>query len=195
VTLTATEAALLGLLRHGEMSGYDLRKLVERSVGYYWTPAKTQTYSALPRLVEAGLATRRTVRQTERPDKHLYSITDAGREAVSGWIVSAPLDAGLGRNVLLLKLGLADESHAGSLLLQVQARRDEIERLREELVELDAAGGERDPPFEHLTRRYGFFHVDTLGRWLDEVAEALERAATGRRSPREPAKRTSQAPT
>lgn len=177
MTLTATEAALLGLLRHGEMSGYDLRKLVERSVGYYWTPAKTQTYSALPRLVESGLATRRTVRQTERPDKHLYSITDAGCEAVSDWISGAPLDAGLGRNVLLLKLGLADESHAEALLKQVRARRAEIERLRQELVELDAAGGEADPPFEHLTRRYGFFHVDTLGRWLDEVAEALERAA------------------
>ena len=83
MTLTATEAALLGLLRHGEQSGYDLRKLVERSVGYYWTPAKTQIYSSLPRLVESGLATRRTVRQTDRPDKHLYAITDErprGRE-------------------------------------------------------------------------------------------------------------------
>jgi PadR family transcriptional regulator AphA len=178
MTLTATEAALLGLLRHGERSGYDLRKLVERSVGYYWTPAKTQIYSSLPRLVESGLATRRTVRQTERPDKHLYSITEAGREAVADWIVSAPLDAGLGRNVLLLKLGLADEGQAGPLLAQVQERRAEIEQLRRELVLLDAAGGDRDPPFEYLTRRYGFFHVDTLGRWLDEVAEALERAAS-----------------
>jgi PadR family transcriptional regulator, regulatory protein AphA len=177
MTLTATEAALLGLLRHGEMSGYDLRKLVERSVGYYWTPAKTQIYSSLPRLVEAGFATRRTVRQTERPDKHLYSITDAGRKAVVDWIVKAPLDAGLGRNVLLLKLGLADENQAAALATQVQERRAEIERLREELIELDAAGGDQDPPFEHLTRRYGFFHVDTLGRWLDEVAEALERSA------------------
>ena len=173
MTLTATEAALLGLLRHGEMSGYDLRKLVERSVGYYWTPAKTQIYSSLPRLVEAGLATMRTVRQTDRPDKHLYAITDAGREAVSEWVRSAPLDAGLGRNVLLLKLGLADESHAEPLREQVRARRAEAEQLRAELVELDAAGGEGDPPFEHLTRRWGFFYVDALGRWLDEVERGL----------------------
>ena len=117
------------------------------------------------------------MRQTERPDKHLYSITGAGQEAVADWIVTAPLDAGLGRNVLLLKLGLADESQAAALAAQVQERRTEIERLREELVVLDAAGGDEDPPFEHLTRRYGFFHVDTLGRWLDEVAESLERAA------------------
>jgi PadR family transcriptional regulator AphA len=177
MTLTATEAALLGLLRHGEMSGYDLRKLVERSVGYYWTPAKTQIYSSLPRLVESGLATKRTVRQTERPDKHLYAITEAGREAVSDWIHTAPLDAGLGRNVLLLKLALADESHIASLLEQVRARQLEAEQLRDELIALDGAGGEGDPPFEYLTRRYGFFHVDALNQWTAEVVEALERAA------------------
>jgi DNA-binding PadR family transcriptional regulator len=183
MSLTATEAALLGLLRHGEMSGYDLRKLVERSVGYYWTPAKTQIYSSLPRLVQVGLATKRTVRQTERPDKHLYAITDAGREAVSDWVRSAPLDAGLGRNVLLLKLGLADESHADALLEQVRARRAEAEQLRAELVELDAAGGDADPPFEYLTRRWGFCHVDTLGRWLEEVERGLTAGtlAAGRR--------------
>jgi PadR family transcriptional regulator, regulatory protein AphA len=173
MTLTATEAALLGLLRKGEMSGYDLRKLVERSVGYYWAPAKTQIYLSLPRLVESGLATRRTVRQTERPDKHLYAITDAGREAVSDWVRRAPLDAGLGRNVLLLKLAMADESHAGSLLEQVRERQAEAQRLREELVALEASGGEGDPPFEHLTRRYGFFHIDALLAWLDEVVERL----------------------
>lgn len=177
MTLTATEAGLLGLLRHGEQSGYDLRKLVERSVGYYWAPAKTQIYTALPRFVEAGLATRRTVRQHDRPDKHLYSITDAGRRAVSDWIRTAPLDAGQGRNVLLLKLSLADESHVPALLEQVRERQAETEQLRAELEALDAAGGEGDPPFEHLTRRYGFLYADANLRWIAEVAEQLERAA------------------
>ena len=177
MTLTATEAGLLGLLRHGEQSGYDLRKLVERSVGYYWAPAKTQIYPALPRFVEAGLATRRTVRQDDRPDKHLYSITDAGRRAVSDWIRTAPLDAGLGRNVLLLKLSLADASHVDALLDQVHERRAETEQLRAELETLEAAGGEGDPPFEHLTRRYGLLYADASLRWIGEVADRLERAA------------------
>jgi hypothetical protein len=55
----------------------------------------------------------------------------------------------------------------------VRARRAEAEQLRAELVELDAAGGEGDPPFEYLTRRWGFFYVDTLGRWLEEVEQGL----------------------
>lgn len=55
----------------------------------------------------------------------------------------------------------------------MRARRAEAEQLRAELVELDAAGGEGDPPFEYLTRCFGFFYVDTLGRWLDEVEQGL----------------------
>jgi PadR family transcriptional regulator, regulatory protein AphA len=182
MTLTATEAALLGLLRDRELSGYDLRKVVERSVGYYWTPAKTQIYSSLPRLVEAGLATSRTVRQSGRPDKNLYALTEAGRGAVDEWIRTGPLDAGLGRNVLLLKLALARSEHSQSLLEQARTRQAEIEHLRSELAELEAAGWDRDPPFEHLTRRYGFFYVDALRHWLVEVVDELERAAEGLRS-------------
>src|SRR6187200_2014064 len=77
--LTATEAAVLGLLADGEQSGYDLRRCAERSVGYFWAPARSQIYAVLPRLVEAGLARRRHVRQDTRPDKRLYRITAAGR--------------------------------------------------------------------------------------------------------------------
>ena len=62
-SLTTTEAVLLGLLAEGERSGYDLLKRVEASVAHIWSPAKSQLYAVLPRLVEGGLARRRTVRQ------------------------------------------------------------------------------------------------------------------------------------
>jgi hypothetical protein len=42
------------------------------------------------------------------------------------------------------------------------------------------------PRFEHLTRRWGFFYVDTLGRWLEEVERSLaaDTLAAGRRDVR-----------
>ena len=68
-TLTTTEAVALGVLAEGERSGYDLLKRVEASVGHIWSPAKSQLYAILPRLVDAGAARRRTVGQETRPDK------------------------------------------------------------------------------------------------------------------------------
>ncbi|MBA2383411.1 MAG: PadR family transcriptional regulator, partial [Actinobacteria bacterium] len=85
--LTATEAALLGLLAlRGGQSGYDLKKAVDASVGYFWKPAKTQIYAVLPRLVAAGLATRRAVAQHDRPDKSVHRPTAAGRAALTEWL-------------------------------------------------------------------------------------------------------------
>ena len=86
--LTPTEAAILGLLSMGEASGYDLLKAARRSVGYFWAPAKSQLYGVLPRLVEAGLASSRTVRQASKPDKQLYRITKAGSAALRDWVNS-----------------------------------------------------------------------------------------------------------
>ena len=65
--LTTTEAAVLGLLSHGPRSGYDLRKAVELSVGYFWGPAKSQIYAVLPRLVE-GRSTRASGRSPRTSD-------------------------------------------------------------------------------------------------------------------------------
>lgn len=181
--LTATEAALLGLLRKGPMSGYDLRKDVERSVGYFWAPAKTQIYATLPRLVEAGHATQEKIVQSARPDKTIYELTASGREALREWVEEAPLDAGHGRNLILLKLYLGEGADPDALLRQVGERRENAERLHAELEELDASGADGSP-FEAITRRWGLLYAEALLRWTEEAAASLTsaRAAGGRRS-------------
>ena len=180
--LTTTEAALLGLLRKGPRSGYDLRKDVERSVGYFWAPAKTQIYATLPKLVGAGYATQEKVVQSARPDKTIYELTESGREAVRDWVENAPLDAGHGRNLILLKLYLGDGADPDSLRRQLSERRGEAEHLLAELGELEAAGagGSR---FEAITRRWGLLYAEALLQWTAEAERALNEApAADRRS-------------
>ena len=181
--LTTTEAALLGLLRTRPMSGYDLRKDVERSVGYFWAPAKTQIYATLPKLVAAGYATQERVVQEIRPDKSIYAITDAGREALREWVEEAPLDAGQGRNLILMKLYFGEGADRDALVRQLRDRRADAEALLRELEELERAGAGASP-FQALTRRWGFLYAEALLRWTEEAEAALaripERLRTGR---------------
>jgi PadR family transcriptional regulator AphA len=172
--LTTTEAAILGLLRASPMSGYDLRKTAGRSVAYFWAPAKTQIYTTLPKLVEAGYATADKVAQDLRPDKVVYTLTDRGLEELRTWIAEAPLEAGHGRNVILLKLFIADADDAEVLLEQVADRHAEAQRLLAELEELEAAGSKDEQPFHGLTRRFGFLYADAVLRWTEEARRALE---------------------
>lgn len=181
--LTTTEAALLGLMRSRPMSGYDLRKDVERSVAYFWAPAKTQIYSTLPKLVEAGYATQERVLQDARPNKTIYAITGAGREALRKWVEDAPLEAGLGRNVIFLKVYFGEGADPEALRRQLAERRKDAERLLSELEELEDSGA-GGSPFQAITRRWGFLYAEALLRWTEEAADALTRAGAraGRRS-------------
>src|SRR5579864_1004168 len=87
--LTTTEAAVLALLLiEGEHSGYDLQKLVTKSIAHVWSPARSGLYAVLPRLEREGLVSSRRVSQKVRPDKQLYTITRAGRAAIHSWLMT-----------------------------------------------------------------------------------------------------------
>jgi PadR family transcriptional regulator AphA len=184
MSLTTTEAALLGLLRKRPMSGYDLRKEVEKSVAYFWAPAKTQIYATLPKLVQSGYASEEKVVQETRPDKRIYAITDEGREALREWIEDAPLDAGQGRNLILLKIYFGAGADVDALRRQLAERRADAQKLRRELEELDAIPGARKDPFQTLTRRWGFLYADALVRWTEEADRELGKVARRANAPR-----------
>lgn len=178
VTLTATEAAVLGLLTRAAMSGYDLRKRIDRSVGYFWAPAKTQIYAVLPRLVAAGLATKRDVAQSGRPDKQVYRITRAGRAALRAWLNLGPIEPVPDKNPMLLKLFFGDAADPDALAEQVRERRATGVQLLAALEEIEATKrqpGREDDFYPSLTRLWGRMYGEALVRWSDEVLARLER--------------------
>ena len=175
-TLTTTEVAILGVLTWGPLSGYDLKKTIDSGVGYVWGPAKSQIYAVLPRLVEAGLASSRKVRQSQRPDKTIYRITRAGGDALKSWIEDTPPPPDPDRNPLLLKLFFGDVSSPEVLREQVRGRRREAEQLRETLEDAarDVAPGDLYP---EITLGWGIEYANAVIRWARK-AEAQLRAAS-----------------
>jgi DNA-binding PadR family transcriptional regulator len=173
-TLTATEVAVLGLLTSGPMSGYDLKKRAEGSVGYFWDPAKSQIYAVLPRLVEAGFATSRKVTQEQRPDKQVYRITTRGRAALKEWIELTPPPPDPARNPLLLKVFFGHLADPEAVIEQVRARRREAEQLKAQLEQIDErSSGTGGDLYPSLTRRYGHHYADAIIRWAKDVEREL----------------------
>ena len=171
--LTTTEAAILGLLSHAPRSGYDLRKDVEASVGYFWGPAKSQIYAVLPRLVEDGYASVRKVAQAERADKSVYRITRAGRAALKSWIEETPAPPDPDRNPLLLKIFFGQAASPEVLVEHIRQRRLEAAALRSYLEEL-----EEDDFHARLTISWGLEYAGAVIRW----AKRAERELSGRRA-------------
>src|SRR5919205_4499272 len=94
---------LLGLLARKPLSGYDLAQQMKRRVGLMWSALPSQIYPELARLEKQGLVTHHVVEQPDyRPDKKVYEITEAGREALRHW-VSEPTVVTTLRDEFLLK--------------------------------------------------------------------------------------------
>jgi DNA-binding PadR family transcriptional regulator len=173
--ISATEAAVLGLLVAGERSGYDLQQLARGSVGYFWAPARSQIYAVLPRLVAACLAEPLDLVQGRGPAKRRYRITAAGRDAIERWLEDGPIGPEPDRNLLLLKVFFGELMRPDRLREQIRERRLEAEQLKAELAAIDEAAAERGSTnnFAALTRRYGLEWADAVIRWADFVERSL----------------------
>jgi DNA-binding PadR family transcriptional regulator len=174
-TLTTTEAAVLALLAiEGERSGYDLLKLVAKAIAYIWAPARSQLYTVLPRLARDGLAQQRRVVQTTRPDKLLYRISPAGRDALTRWLETPERGA---VDAFYLRLFVGRLMAPDALVAHVeQFRRDTEERLAE-LRRIEPTNTRTgNDVYHYFLLRFGIERAEHALAWsawvLDELAEA-----------------------
>ena len=179
---TRTELAVLGLLAwSGESSGYELHKLAGRSVGFIWAPARSQLYAVLKRLDAAGLVGGRRVVQADRPDKRIFSLTDAGMATLRDWLDRVEPIEPEDRDGLLLKLffGAFGDPEAGRS--QLLDYRERVERRLATYREIERTfdGGRGAPALQRLqSLRLGIALMQASRAWADETLEALATAAT-----------------
>jgi DNA-binding PadR family transcriptional regulator len=131
--------ALLSLLHKEPAHGYELKLAIESVFGELWPDVNIgQIYQTLGRLERAGLVRSATVTQEHRPDKRVYELTPAGREALRQW-VDEVVPAARVREGFLSKLVLAWRTRlADPVMLIDRQRRAYLLRLRElhELADL-----------------------------------------------------------
>ncbi|HEY9876051.1 MAG TPA: PadR family transcriptional regulator, partial [Candidatus Obscuribacterales bacterium] len=71
--------AILGLLQQEEMTGYDLKtSCFDGCIAHLWPADQAQIYRTLDKLVEQGWITCTVEIQRDRPNRKVYSVTEAG---------------------------------------------------------------------------------------------------------------------
>ncbi len=117
---SSTQHALLGLLSICPMSGYDIRQMIPQSIGHFWSESYGQIYPALRAMAEAGLVEKRTEQADGKPDRHIYTLTGDGHDALRAWLEIPPRAQPI-RNELLLKLFFGSEAPASASVEHVAA--------------------------------------------------------------------------
>ena len=171
--VTATEVAVLGLLVDGERSGYDLLRQAEQSVGFFWTPAKTQLYAVLRKLVDNGFATARHVAQKDRPDKTLYRITDGGEERLRDGLEQ--VGSTVNKNPLELRIFFGRHRPLKAVVADLEAVRDRGRAHLAELEEIERTFDHDEHLFPYLTLLRGKANAAADAEWAEQALALLAR--------------------
>ena len=169
--LTPTGRVILGMLRLGRRTGYEIKSLVDVSTRFFWAASYGQIYPELKRLEEQGL-----IRGEDDPrggrSRTAYHLTPAGEEALRAWLTSTDDLTFEVRDEGLLKFFFADALEPEEAVVQVRAMRDHHQRVLDTLRTQEAASG-KGGRFPYLTLRFGIgFHEWIVG-WCDEMEEEL----------------------
>ena len=173
-----TPNALLGLLSLRPMSGYDIRQLISKSIGHFWSESYGQIYPGLKQLAAEGLVEKKTERSKGKPDRHLYSITPDGRERLREWL-KIPVSEEVARNELLLKLFFGAHVAASVNREHVMANMEFHQRALKvyaamaKQLRLDEAN---DPqlPYWLMTLNYGRHYSGAVLKWCKETLAELD---------------------
>ncbi|MEU1407324.1 PadR family transcriptional regulator [Streptomyces sp. NPDC005728] len=151
----ALRNAVMAALLEGEASGYDLAKGFESSVANFWMATPQQIYRELERMESEGLVAARIVQQERRPNKRLYTLTDAGYAAVHTYTTEPPAKPTAIRDELLVKVQCVDVGDLQAVRRAIAQRMElaaaklvRFERKRERLL----AGRTEDEYFSTAER-------------------------------------------
>jgi PadR family transcriptional regulator, regulatory protein AphA len=171
---TAVTWAILGLVALQPRSGYDIKRLVDRTIRHFWAASFGQIYPELKRLEEAGWIEGDDARRGARA-RRVYRITKAGRRALRDWLAGTETRIEL-RDESLLRLFFSDTLPREHGLGLLAARREGYRQMLDYLRSLDDGSGP-DPPFVDLVYRWGLDYCQWGIEWCDRQERRLRQAA------------------
>jgi DNA-binding PadR family transcriptional regulator len=162
---------ILSHLCGGPMHGYELKRKVSETVALALN--NNTLYPALRRFEVAGAVVKTAEQQAGRPPRHIYEITDVGRELLHDMIAELPPELAGNESEFLTRLGmfdeLAPEERAGVLAARDQALVQRLEHLTGQAARARNSRHNRD--WGGLVTAELIARTERERAWLDELRQ------------------------
>ena len=120
--------ALLGLLSHQPMTGYELKQFFDSTVQHFWNAELSQIYPALKTLEEHGWVEKHVAPRDGRPERKIYELTDAGRSEFLRW-AREPLPPSDLRDAFMIKVFFGSEMPVEDMLVLLRRQMEEHQKM------------------------------------------------------------------
>ncbi len=174
--------AILACLTERPMTGYELAKTFDSSIGFFWKADHQQIYRELARLRDRGHINGREVVQSGKPNKLVYSLTSEGRAALKHWAARPSTPASI-KDDLLVRFYALDsielEPMRADLMARLEYHRDRLARYERILTKRfpDGIASPADTG-RLLLLRMGLRYERSVSEWCEEALETLSATAS-----------------
>ena len=163
------------------MTGYELAKTFDASIGFFWKADHQQIYRELTRLRDRGQVVGREVVQSGKPNKLVYTLTSEGRTALRHWGAKPSSPPSI-KDDMLVRLFALDDLDIDPLRADLMAR---LEHHRDRLSRFERILNKRFPQGtassadtgKLLCLRMGVRHERAVAEWCEEALETLSAAS------------------
>jgi len=161
---------ILGLVNQQPMTGYDIKKSLERLSWLISSPSFGSLYPALHALEEERWVSVEVVPQEGKPPRKVYSVTERGKQELEKW-VNQPVGPGASLRSFVMRLILAGSFAPARLRAHLQQRRSQVAVHHTALEQ--TALSEKEDLGQRLANSYSLAIAATELAWLDQALNQL----------------------
>jgi len=124
-----TRYVLLGLLQEEELSGYEMKKIIDIRMSFFWQESFGQIYPELSKMIEEGLidfSNSKSDGKIKR-EKIRYKITLKGERELKQWMV-AENEKDTSRSEFLLKMFLSTDKNVEEMRKHILQFKEQSEQ-------------------------------------------------------------------
>jgi DNA-binding PadR family transcriptional regulator len=165
------DIVILSHLQREPVHGYELKRKVSATTAY--ALHNNTLYPALRRFEEAGAVTKTAEPQEGRPPKHVYALTDVGRELLHDMLADLPPSLAGDDNEFLTRLGQFEQLTPPERRQVLAARAEALRARAQHFRELAPRAGD-DHRWGRLVVTELADRVDRELAWLDRLAALVD---------------------
>lgn len=166
--------AMLGLLDDGPMTGYEIKQSFRNVIRNFWSVSDGQLYPTLKKMHRDGLVSLEVVEQKGTANKHVYSITDKGREKFARWVREPVIKFEELKEPFVLKVFFFSKLSREEILEHLHAQRELHARILEEVRGVRDTYEEGVTPYQRMIGYAGVLYVEVRLLWLARMIDLVE---------------------
>ncbi len=175
--------SILGLLMREPMSGYEIKTFYRDTIKNFWNVSDGQLYPTLKKMHKEGLITKKVITQHDSPNKHLYTITDKGKNVFEKWIKIPVRKTQELKEPFALKFFFFDYLKKDEILKHLDTQIEVTLRALEEIRSLSNSYTAKVTAYQRLVADAIPFFYELRLLWLYRVKGLVESKKVNRKNP------------